>query len=285
MLTWDWIEIHGLRVISLGLNFKKQKQKEHWRQRAFREMFRLNCKSLPELICLNSYFSSCTSLRLFFPTDSENSYTLSCGVPVQLSKAPQKRNATAGLPTCTGTVDQAWMHNSSLHSIRNERGTKVQWTVSLLHCCDVGAAPGFVSCRQHLSTGCLYRLEVEETASECHQLMWGCTETGGRKCPPVQDKRCSVYVMINSLLFLDVPEIKMHWPHPSSKKPGLRSRMQSVTWGPVTRRDTEIPPDRTCKVMTSLNLSLHFMDVCVLFLQPTFSCSVSLVWYFDVCLF
>lgn len=27
-----------------------------------------------------------------------------------------------------------------------------------------------------------------------------------RKFPPVQDKCCSIYVMINSLLFLDVPE-------------------------------------------------------------------------------
>lgn len=44
------------------------------------------------------------SVRLFL--DSENSYTLSCGVPVQLSKAPLKRNATTGLPTCAGTVKQ-----------------------------------------------------------------------------------------------------------------------------------------------------------------------------------
>lgn len=32
--------------------------------------------------------------------DSENSYTLSCGVPVQQGKAQQKRNAT--LPSCAG---------------------------------------------------------------------------------------------------------------------------------------------------------------------------------------
>lgn len=43
-----------------------------------------------------------------FLTDSENSYTLSCGVPVQPGKAPQKRNATAALPTCAGMVGQAW---------------------------------------------------------------------------------------------------------------------------------------------------------------------------------
>lgn len=43
-----------------------------------------------------------------FLTDSENSYTLSCGVPVQSGKAPQKRNATTALPTCAGTMSQAW---------------------------------------------------------------------------------------------------------------------------------------------------------------------------------
>lgn len=42
-----------------------------------------------------------------FLADSENSYTLSCGVPVQPGKGPQKRNATAALPTCAGTVGQA----------------------------------------------------------------------------------------------------------------------------------------------------------------------------------
>lgn len=47
----------------------------------------------------------CMSVLL---TDSENSYTLSCGVPVQPGKAPQKRNATTALPTCAGTVGQAW---------------------------------------------------------------------------------------------------------------------------------------------------------------------------------
>lgn len=37
-----------------------------------------------------------------FITDSVNSYTLSCGVPVQSAKTPQKRNATTALPTCAG---------------------------------------------------------------------------------------------------------------------------------------------------------------------------------------
>lgn len=36
--------------------------------------------------------------------ESENSYTLSCGVPVHPGKTPQKRNATTALPTCAGEV-------------------------------------------------------------------------------------------------------------------------------------------------------------------------------------
>lgn len=48
-----------------------------------------------------SLFSHCCVMCVFL-TDSENSYTLSCGVPVQPGKAPQKRNATTALPTCTG---------------------------------------------------------------------------------------------------------------------------------------------------------------------------------------
>uniref|UniRef100_A0AAZ3P5F4 Signal peptide, CUB and EGF-like domain-containing protein 1 n=1 Tax=Oncorhynchus tshawytscha TaxID=74940 RepID=A0AAZ3P5F4_ONCTS len=43
---------------------------------------------------------SCPSNALFL-ADSENSYTLSCGVPVQPGKAPQKRNATTALLTYT----------------------------------------------------------------------------------------------------------------------------------------------------------------------------------------
>lgn len=37
-------------------------------------------------------------------SESENSYTLSCGVPVHPGKTPQKRNATSSLPTCAGEV-------------------------------------------------------------------------------------------------------------------------------------------------------------------------------------
>lgn len=46
------------------------------------------------------------SVSVVLFSDSENSYTLSCGVPVQLSKAPPRRNTTTGPPTCTGTVEQ-----------------------------------------------------------------------------------------------------------------------------------------------------------------------------------
>lgn len=42
---------------------------------------------------------------VFCPADSENSYTLSCGVPVQQGKAQQKRNAT--LPSCAGRCSPA----------------------------------------------------------------------------------------------------------------------------------------------------------------------------------
>lgn len=44
-------------------------------------------------------------ILLLFLTDSENSYTLSCGVPVQPGKPPQKRNVTTALPACAGTVN------------------------------------------------------------------------------------------------------------------------------------------------------------------------------------
>ncbi|KAJ8249719.1 hypothetical protein COCON_G00229350 [Conger conger] len=46
---------------------------------------------------------SCPSNALF-TTDSENSYTLSCGVPVQSGKAPQKRNATSAILSCADSL-------------------------------------------------------------------------------------------------------------------------------------------------------------------------------------
>lgn len=48
--------------------------------------------------------------------------------------------------------------------------------------------------------------------------------------------------------FSDCVWMKTHWPRPSNRKPGLRLKMQSVTWDPATRRNTEIHPNRTCKV-------------------------------------
>lgn len=39
-------------------------------------------------------------LTVFCPPDSENSYTLSCGVPMQHGKAQPRRNST--LPSCSG---------------------------------------------------------------------------------------------------------------------------------------------------------------------------------------
>ncbi|CAG5927199.1 unnamed protein product, partial [Menidia menidia] len=45
---------------------------------------------------------SCPSNALFF-AESENSYTLSCGVPIQPGKTSQKKNVTSGLPSCSDT--------------------------------------------------------------------------------------------------------------------------------------------------------------------------------------
>lgn len=44
--------------------------------------------------------ATCAVSFVFCPADSENSYTLSCGVPVQQGKAQQKRNMT--LSSCAG---------------------------------------------------------------------------------------------------------------------------------------------------------------------------------------
>ncbi|PIO04950.1 hypothetical protein AB205_0087820, partial [Aquarana catesbeiana] len=59
-----------------------------------------------QLVCsksggIDSCYLSCPSNTLFLP-ESENSYTLSCGVPVQPNKSIQKRNAT--ILTCTDSV-------------------------------------------------------------------------------------------------------------------------------------------------------------------------------------
>ncbi|KAM7366816.1 hypothetical protein PAMP_014760 [Pampus punctatissimus] len=85
-------------------------QKLHWNKKDCIEAVKCLPKGKPalraQLTCTKSGGAevcslSCPSNALFL-ADSENSYTLSCGVPVQSSKAPQKRNATTALPTCAG---------------------------------------------------------------------------------------------------------------------------------------------------------------------------------------
>ncbi|XP_060885703.1 signal peptide, CUB and EGF-like domain-containing protein 1 isoform X1 [Labrus mixtus] len=87
-------------------------QKLHWNKKDCIEAVKClpNGKPAPraQLTCAKSGGAevcslSCPSNALFL-ADSENSYTLSCGVPVQPGKAPQKRNVTAALPTCADTL-------------------------------------------------------------------------------------------------------------------------------------------------------------------------------------
>ncbi|XP_075867325.1 signal peptide, CUB and EGF-like domain-containing protein 1 isoform X1 [Nelusetta ayraudi] len=87
-------------------------QKLHWNKKDCVEAVKClpNGKPMPraQLTCTKSGGAevcslSCSSNALFI-ADSENSYTLSCGVPVQLSKAPPKRNTTTGPPTCTDAL-------------------------------------------------------------------------------------------------------------------------------------------------------------------------------------
>uniref|UniRef100_A0A8D2MAN1 Signal peptide, CUB domain and EGF like domain containing 1 n=1 Tax=Zonotrichia albicollis TaxID=44394 RepID=A0A8D2MAN1_ZONAL len=82
-------------------------KKLHWNKKDCVEMVKClpNAKPTPkaQLVCskaggIESCFLSCPSNTLFVP-DSENSYTLSCGVPVQHSKAQPRRNST--LPSCS----------------------------------------------------------------------------------------------------------------------------------------------------------------------------------------
>uniref|UniRef100_A0A3P8U3K0 Signal peptide, CUB and EGF-like domain-containing protein 1 n=1 Tax=Amphiprion percula TaxID=161767 RepID=A0A3P8U3K0_AMPPE len=87
-------------------------QKLHWNKKDCIEAVKClpNGKPVPraQLTCTKSGGAevcslSCPSNALFL-ADSENSYTLSCGVPVQPGKAPPKRNATTALPTCADTL-------------------------------------------------------------------------------------------------------------------------------------------------------------------------------------
>ncbi|XP_034073566.1 signal peptide, CUB and EGF-like domain-containing protein 1 [Gymnodraco acuticeps] len=87
-------------------------QKLHWNKKDCIEAVKClpNGKPVPraQLTCTKSGGAevcslSCPSNALFL-ADSENSYTLSCGVPVQPVKAPPKRNTTSALPTCGDTL-------------------------------------------------------------------------------------------------------------------------------------------------------------------------------------
>ncbi|XP_010788447.1 signal peptide, CUB and EGF-like domain-containing protein 1, partial [Notothenia coriiceps] len=87
-------------------------QKLHWNKKDCIEAVKClpDGKPLPraQLTCTKSGGAevcslSCPSNALFL-ADSENSYTLSCGVPVQPVKAPPKRNTTSALPTCGDTL-------------------------------------------------------------------------------------------------------------------------------------------------------------------------------------
>ncbi|RMC02956.1 hypothetical protein DUI87_20149 [Hirundo rustica rustica] len=85
-------------------------KKLHWNKKDCVEMVKClpNAKPAPkaQLVCsktggMESCFLSCPSNTLFVP-DSENSYTLSCGVPMQHGKAQPRRNST--LPSCSDSL-------------------------------------------------------------------------------------------------------------------------------------------------------------------------------------
>uniref|UniRef100_A0A8C3MS22 Uncharacterized protein n=1 Tax=Geospiza parvula TaxID=87175 RepID=A0A8C3MS22_GEOPR len=85
-------------------------KKLHWNKKDCVEMVKClpNAKPAPkaQLVCsktggIESCFLSCPSNTLFVP-DSENSYTLSCGVPVQHGKVQPRRNST--LPSCSDSL-------------------------------------------------------------------------------------------------------------------------------------------------------------------------------------
>ncbi|XP_064276646.1 signal peptide, CUB and EGF-like domain-containing protein 1 isoform X1 [Passer domesticus] len=85
-------------------------KKLHWNKKDCVDMLKClpNAKPAPkaQLVCsktggIESCFLSCPSNTLFVP-DSENSYTLSCGVPMQHSKVQPRRNST--LPSCSDSL-------------------------------------------------------------------------------------------------------------------------------------------------------------------------------------
>ncbi|XP_069824099.1 signal peptide, CUB and EGF-like domain-containing protein 1 isoform X1 [Dendropsophus ebraccatus] len=85
-------------------------KKLHWNKRDCIETAKCVPSYKPtskaQLICsksagMDSCFLSCPANTLFLP-ESENSYSLSCGVPVQQSKAVLRRNST--IPTCSDPI-------------------------------------------------------------------------------------------------------------------------------------------------------------------------------------
>ncbi|XP_016281076.1 signal peptide, CUB and EGF-like domain-containing protein 1 isoform X4 [Monodelphis domestica] len=85
-------------------------RKLHWNKKDCVETVKClpGAKAAPkiQLACsrtggLETCFLACPSNTLFIP-DSENSYSLSCGIPGQQGKSPQKRNSTVpSFPSCT----------------------------------------------------------------------------------------------------------------------------------------------------------------------------------------
>lgn len=63
---------------------------------------KLSCLAALRSFSLQQVLSEAAAhvLTVFCPPDSENSYTLSCGVPMQHGKAQPRRNST--LPSCSG---------------------------------------------------------------------------------------------------------------------------------------------------------------------------------------
>ncbi|KAL4624973.1 signal peptide, CUB and EGF-like domain-containing protein 1 [Arapaima gigas] len=111
-------------------------QKLHWNKKDCIEAVKClpNGKPSPkaQLSCVKTGGAEMCSLscpsKALFVADSENSYSLSCGVPVQSGKMPQKRNATGGLLSCAGTVHRGpcdWRWNDP---IGDTIGSRRSWS-------------------------------------------------------------------------------------------------------------------------------------------------------------
>ncbi|XP_026218833.1 signal peptide, CUB and EGF-like domain-containing protein 1 isoform X2 [Anabas testudineus] len=95
-------------------------QKLHWNKKDCIEAVKClaNGKPAPraQLTCTRSGGAELCSLscpfKALFLADSENSYTLSCGVPLRFGKAPQNRNGTSTLPTCADILAPPIKHKA-----------------------------------------------------------------------------------------------------------------------------------------------------------------------------